>query len=79
MFHLNHMEGVVGPPALLIKLNVAGQPFKMDLKDKNINEENKLVRIPHGGDLAAVKRQGEEGWWVQSCLLGVCRGDRATL
>lgn len=54
------MEGVVGPPSLLIKLNVARQSFKMDLKDININEESKLVRISHGGDSAAIKEEGKK-------------------
>ena len=50
MLHLNHMEGVVGPSSLLIKLNVARQSFKTDLKDTNINEDSKLVSISHSGD-----------------------------
>lgn len=60
MFHLNHMEGVVGPPSLLVKLNVARQSFKTDLKDININKESKVVHISCSGDLAAVEGEGKK-------------------
>lgn len=77
MLHLNHMEGVVGPPALLVKLNVARQPFKVDLGEENVNEENKLVRVPRGGGLAAVRSKRRKDcecshvFWV--------RGDRISI
>lgn len=61
MFHLDHVEGVVGPPSLLVKLNVARQSFKTDLKDINIHEESNLVSISHGGDLAAVREGKKDG------------------
>lgn len=38
VFHLNHMQGVVGPASFLIKLNVARQSFKTDLKYTNTME-----------------------------------------
>lgn len=60
MFHLNHVEGVVGPPSLLVKLNIARQSFKTDLKDININEESKLVSVSRGGDSAAVRGEGKK-------------------
>lgn len=60
MFHLNHMESVVRPPSLLIKLNIARQSFKMDLKDINFNEESKQMSIPQAGDSAAVRGEGKK-------------------
>lgn len=61
VLHLNHMEGVVGPASFLVKLNVARQPFKTDLKYININEDSKLVIFSCSGDSAAVRQEGKKG------------------
>ena len=74
MFHLNHMESVVGPPSLLVKLNIARQSFKTDLKDININEESKLVSISHSGDLAAVRGEGKKDG-ESSHVSQICAGE----
>lgn len=61
VFHLNHMEGVVGPASFLVKLDVARQSFKTDLKYININEDSKLVSFSCSGDSAAVRGEGKKG------------------
>lgn len=61
VFHLNHMEGVVGPSSFLVKLNVARQSFKADLKYINISGDSKLVSFSCSGDSAAVRGKGKKG------------------
>lgn len=50
VFHLNHVEGVVGPASFLVKLNIARQSLKTDLKYTNINEDSNLVSFSCSGD-----------------------------
>lgn len=59
VFHLNHVQGVVGPASFLVKLNVARQSLKTDLKHTNINEDSNLVSFSCSEDSAAVRGEGK--------------------